>query len=167
MAPDFSSCRREEAKGEKATGKLWQRTGLGKGTAFSRAASLPYIPALAAEVRYTCTIRTTAQTHNPPQLSSNGMDAGDYRLSASDGAKTERYSGTRPSEDYRYSPLLQRLRPRRFFPQPNVVSLQFAIQRSPTNPKHLPGQRFVAVYFHENALDGGAFDVLQIGCGVA
>src|SRR6202035_1143283 len=47
----------------------------------------------------------------------------------------------------------------------DVVALQFAVEGGATDAEHASGEGFVAFDLFEDALDGGAFDVFQIGGG--
>ena len=52
---------------------------------------------------------------------------------------------------------------RRLFAGAYVVALQFAIEGGAADAEHLAGQSLVSLDLGEDALDGGALDVFQIG----
>jgi hypothetical protein len=87
-----------------------------------------------------------------PSLHSD--DKGEGRVRVPSAAR----AGRRPA-------LLQRLDLRRHFPGSDVVALELAIERGAADPQHLAGQRLVTFHLFENALDCGALDVFQVGCG--
>src|SRR6202035_5106531 len=47
----------------------------------------------------------------------------------------------------------------------DVVALQFAVEGGATDAEHASGEGFVAFDLLEDALDGGAFDVFEVGGG--
>ena len=63
--------------------------------------------------------------------------------------------------------LLQRMARRRGGWTPaDVVALEFAVESGAADAEHASGKGFVAFDLFENALDGSAFDIFQIGSGV-
>ena len=47
----------------------------------------------------------------------------------------------------------------------DVVAFEFAVERGAADAEHAAGEGFVAFDLLEDALDGGAFDVFEIGGG--
>ena len=47
----------------------------------------------------------------------------------------------------------------------DVVAFELAVEGGAADAEHSTGKRFVAFYLFEDTLDGGAFDVFEIGCG--
>ena len=47
----------------------------------------------------------------------------------------------------------------------DVVALEFAVESGAADAEHASGKGFIAFDLFENALDGGAFDIFQIGSG--
>src|SRR5271155_1946042 len=45
----------------------------------------------------------------------------------------------------------------------DIVALEFAVERGAADAEHASGEGFVAFYLLEDTLDGGAFDVFEIG----
>src|SRR5215468_10469815 len=45
----------------------------------------------------------------------------------------------------------------------DVIALQFAVKRGAADAKHFPRECFVTFDLLEDALDGGAFDVFEVG----
>src|SRR5580700_2309083 len=71
------------------------------------------------------------------------------------------------------APLLQRVAGRSgTCASADVVAFEFAVERGAADAEHASGESFVAFDLLEDALDGGAFDVFEIGsvernCGIA
>ena len=50
---------------------------------------------------------------------------------------------------------------------PDVVAFELAVEGGPADAQHLSRERLVAFHLLEDACDGGAFDVLEIGSASA